>query len=168
MVKLQQSFTRGGDIRKKQVDTSIVQFMSMSVDPTRDSVPVLREYANKMDVISDNWWMLTGNRDSIYKFAFDEMKVDQFSMEPVNPDFVHTSRFILIDKNMKVRGYYNGLDSTSLLKLAKDVGYIMLEKDRTRKSEVFQQIIELSWLWLVIAVLVGGFVYYFTSTRQKN
>jgi hypothetical protein len=44
----------------------------------------------------------------------------------------------------------------------------MLEKDKGRKSEVFQQIIELSWLWLVIAVLVGGFVYYFTSTRQKN
>lgn len=168
MVKLQQAFTRGGDIRKKQVDTTIVQFVSMSVDPARDSVPVIREYANKMDVISDNWWLLTGNRDSIYKFAFEEMRVDKFSMEPVNPDFVHTSRFILIDKNMKVRGYYNGLDSASLLKLAKDVGYIMLEKDRTRKSEVFQQIIELSWLWLVIAVLVSGFVYYFTSTRQKN
>jgi hypothetical protein len=44
----------------------------------------------------------------------------------------------------------------------------MLEKDRGRKSEVFQQIIELSWLWLVIAVLVVGFVYYFNSTRQKN
>jgi protein SCO1/2 len=81
---------------------------------------------------------------------------------------VHTSRFVLIDKNMQVRGYYNGLDSTSLLKLAKDVGYIMLEKDKKKKSKVFQQIIDLSWLWLIIAVLVGGFVYYFTSTRQKN
>jgi protein SCO1/2 len=69
---------------------------------------------------------------------------------------------------MQVRGYYNGLDSASLLKLAKDVGYIMLEKDRTKKSEVFTQIIDLSWLWLVIAVLVAGFVYYFSSTRQKN
>jgi protein SCO1/2 len=138
------------------------------VDPQRDSVPVLREYANKMGVVADNWWLLTGNRDAIYKFAFEEMKVDKFSMEPVNPDFVHTSRFILIDKKMQVRGYYSGLDTTSLLKLAKDVGYIMLEKDRTKKSELFQQIIDLSWLWLVIAVLVAGFVYYFTSTRQKN
>jgi protein SCO1/2 len=168
MAKLQQSFIKGGDTRKKQVDTTIVQFMSISVDPERDKVPVIREYANKMEVNSDNWWLLTGNRDSIYNFAFEEMKVDKFSMEPVNPDFVHTSRFILIDKNMQVRGYYNGLDSASILKLAKDVGYIMLEKDRGRKSEVFQQIIELSWLWLVIAVLVGGFVYYFSSTRQRN
>ena len=71
MSKLQQSFSRGGDVRKK-LDTSIVHFMSISVDPIRDSVQVLLDYANKMGVISDNWWLLTGNRDSIYKFAFEE------------------------------------------------------------------------------------------------
>ena len=166
MSKLQRSFSRGGDEHKK-IDTSVVQFISISVDPERDSVGRLREYANKMGVVSDNWWLLTGNRDSIYNFAFEEMKVDKFSEEPVSPDFVHTSRFVLIDKNMQVRGYYNGLDSTSLLKLAKDVGYIMLEKDRTKKSEVFQQIVDLSWLWLVVAVVVAGFVYTFSKNRQK-
>jgi protein SCO1/2 len=129
---------------------------------------VISEYANKMGVQSDNWWLLTGNRDSIYKFAFEEMKVDKFSEEPVSPDFVHTSRFVLIDRKMQVRGYYNGLDSNSLMKLAKDVGYIMLEKDKKKKNKVFQDIVDLSWLWLVIVVLVTGFVYYFSATRQKN
>ncbi|MEY4052718.1 MAG: SCO family protein [Chitinophagia bacterium] len=167
MSKLQQSFTRGGDIRKK-VDTSIVQFMSISVDPIRDSVPVLRAYANKTGVIADNWWLLTGNRDSIYNFAFEELKVDQFSQEPISPDFVHTSRFILIDKKMQIRGYYNGLDSASLLKLAKDVGYLMLEKDKTKKNKIFQDIIDLSWLWLVIALLVSSFVYYFNTKFNKK
>jgi len=142
--------------------------MSISVDPNRDSVPVLRDYGNKMNVAAENWWLLTGNRDSIYKFAFEEMKVDSFSTEPVSPDFVHTSRYILIDKKMQVRGYYNGLDSASLLKLAKDVGYIMLEKDRSKKSEVFQQIVDLSWLCLVVAVVVAGFVYTFAKNRQNN
>ncbi len=168
MAKLQQSFSRGGNSRKKVLDTNFIQFISFSVDPERDSVPVLRDYANKMNVASDNWWLLTGNRDSIYKFAFEEMKVDQFSTEPVSPDFVHTSRFVLIDKKMQVRGYYNGLDSASMLKLAKDVGYLMLEKDKTKKSKVFQDIVDLSWLWLVIALLVSSFVYYFTKTRLKN
>ena len=167
MSKLQQSFSRGGDVRKK-VDTSIVHFMSISVDPNRDSVPVLRAYANKMGVIADNWWLLTGSRDSIYKFAYEELKVDQFSEEPISPDFVHTSRFILIDKKMQVRGYYNGLDSTSILKLAKDVGYLMLEKDKTKKNKIFQDIIDLSWLWLVIALLVSGFVYYFNTKFNKK
>jgi protein SCO1/2 len=79
--------------------------MSISVDPNRDSVPVLRAYANKTGVIADNWWLLTGNRDSIYKFAFEELKVDQFSQEPISPDFVHTSRFILIDKKIELITY---------------------------------------------------------------
>ena len=166
MSSLQQSFSRGGDVRKK-LDTSIVHFMSISVDPIRDSVPVLRAYANKTGVIADNWWLLTGNRDSIYKFAYEELKVDQFSEEPISPDFVHTSRFILIDKKMQVRGYYNGLDSTSILKLAKDVGYLMLEKDKTKKNKIFQDIVDLSWLWLIIALLVSWFVYYF-NTKFNN
>ena len=70
---------------------------------------------------------------------------------------------------MQVRGYYNGLDSTSILKLAKDVGYLMLEKDKTKKNKIFQDIIDLSWLWLIIALLVSGFVYYFnTNFNKKN
>jgi len=70
---------------------------------------------------------------------------------------------------MQVRGFYNGLDSASILKLAKDVGYLMLEKDKTKKNKVFQDIVDLSWLWLVIVVLVSGFVYYFnTKFNKKN
>ena len=167
MAKLQQSFIKGGDLRKK-IDSSIVQFISFSVDPAHDSVSVLKNYADRFNVNHDNWWMLTGNRDSIYKFAFEELKVDKFSDEPINPDFVHTSRFVLIDKDYKVRGYYNGLDSVSLSKLAKDIGLLMLEKDKKKKSELFIQIIDLSWLWLIIVCLVIFFVVYMRSRRKIN
>ena len=167
MAKLQQSFIRGGDTRKK-IDTSIVQFISFTVDPERDSVRALKDYADRFSVNHDNWWMLTGNRDSIYKFAFEELKVDKFSTEPINPDFVHTSRFVLMDKEYTVRGYYNGLDSVSLSKLARDIGLLMLEKDKKQKSEVFSQIIDLSWLWLIILLLVTFFVLYMRSRRKLN
>lgn len=167
MAKLQQSFIRGGDTRKK-IDSSIVQFISFTVDPERDSVRALKDYADRFSVNHDNWWMLTGSRDSIYKFAFEELKVDKFSTEPISPDFVHTSRFVLIDKEYTVRGYYNGLDSVSLSKLARDIGLLMLEKDRKQKSEVFSQIIDLSWLWLIILLLVTFFVLYMRSRRKIN
>ena len=167
MAKLQQSFIRGGDTRKK-IDTSIVQFISFSVDPERDSVSVMKDYADRFGVNHDNWWMLTGNRDSIYKFAFEELRVDKFSTEPISPDFVHTSRFILLDRDYVVRGYYNGLDSNSLSKLARDIGLLMLEKDKKQKSEVFSQIIDLSWLWLVIILLVTFFVLYMRGRRKLN
>lgn len=167
MAKLQQSFIRGGDMRKK-VDTPIVQFMSFTVDPQHDSVSVLKAYADRYGVNHDNWWMLTGSRDSIYKFAFEELKVDKFSQEPISPEFVHTSRFILIDKEHIIRGWYNGLDSTSISKLARDIGSLMLEKNKKEKSEVFSQILDLSWLWLIIVVCVIFFVVYMRGRRKIN
>lgn len=158
---------RGGNTRKK-LDSSIVQFISFSVDPEHDSVPVLKAYADRMRVNHDNWWMLTGNRKAIYDFAFNELKVDKFSEEPVTPDFVHTSRFVLLDKFYKVRGYYNGLDSASMLKLSRDIGLLLLEKDKTKKSKLFIQIQELGWLWLIIVVLVIFFVVFMQSRRKKE
>ena len=167
MSKLQQSFIRGGDTRKK-IDTSIVQFISFTVDPERDSVPVIKNYADRFGVNPDNWWLLTGSKDSIYKFAFEELKVDKFSEEPITPDFVHTSRFVLIDKKCQVRGYYNGMDSVSLAKLARDIGVLMLEKDTKEKSTVFREIIDLSWLWLIVVSLIIFFVVYMRGRRKIN
>lgn len=167
MAKLQRSFITGGDTRNK-IDTSIVQFISFSVDPQRDSVPVLKVYADRFGVNHDNWWMLTGSRDSIYRFAFEELKVDKFTDEPITPDFVHTSRFVLIDKDHVVRGYYDGLDSLSLGKLARDIGLLMLEKDKKQKSEVIGAIVDLKWLWLVITLLVIIFVAYMQRRRKAN
>lgn len=167
MARLQQSFIKGGNTRKK-IDTSIVQFMSFSIDPERDSPAKLKEYADRFGVNHDNWWLLTGNRDSIYRFVFEEMKVDKYSEEPIHPDFVHTSRFVLIDKEYKIRGYYNGLDTASISKLARDIGLLMLEKDEKKKSTVFRQIIDLSWLWLVIVCLVVFFMLYIRRNRKKD
>jgi len=168
MVKMQQSFMNGGEVRNK-IDTSIVQFISMSIDPERDSVSVLKNYADRFGVNPDNYWMLTGKKDSIYRFAFEELKVDQFSVEPISPDFIHTSRFVLLDRNMVVRGYYDGLDkdSTSLSQLARDIGLLMLEKDKTKKSELFLEIIDLKWLWAIVVLIVVIFVVVFYRNRNN-
>lgn len=167
MAKLQRSFLKGGDPNHK-IDTSIVQFLSFSIDPDHDSASVLKAYADRYGVDHDNWWFLTGPRDSIYRFAFEELKVDKFSEEPVTPEFIHTSRFVLLDKKYQVRGWYNGLDSTSLGQLAKDIGVLMLEKDKTARSEVFTEILNLSWLWLLVVMLVIIFVLYLRGRRKKN
>jgi protein SCO1/2 len=52
--------------------------------------------------------------------------------------------------------------------LARDIGLLMLEKDRTKRSTIFTQIVDLSWLWLLIAVFVAGFVWYFKKGRDKD
>lgn len=167
MATLQQSFKKGGNVRNK-IDTSIVQFVSFTVDPEHDSVAVLKNYADRFGVNHDNWWMLTGDKAAIYKFAFEELKVDQFSEEPISPDFVHTSRFVLIDKEYKVRGYYNGLDSAQMLKLSQDIGLLLLEKDVKKKNGIFRQIIDLSWLWLIIVLAITFFMFYMGGRRKIN
>lgn len=171
MSKLQQSFITGGNVRKK-IDTSVVQFISLSIDPERDSVSVLKNYADKYGVNPDNWWMLTGNRDTIYNYIFNELKIDKLEKVPVSPDFPHTGRFVLLDKDYVVRGRleepYSGLDSTSLGTLARDIGLLMLEKDKTKRSTVFTQIVDLSWLWLLVVVCVTGFVWYMSKRRKIN
>jgi protein SCO1/2 len=173
MAKLQQSFIKGGNTRRK-IDTSVVQFISFSIDPDNDSVPVLKHYADAYNVNPDNWWLLTGNRDSIYSYIFNELKIDKLEKVPVSPEFPHTGRFVLMDRNYYVRGRleqpYSGLekDSASLGVLARDIGLLMLEKDRTKKSSIFTKIIDLSWLWLIVALLVTGFVWYFKNKLNKE
>ena len=165
MARLQHSFILGGDTRNK-IDTSVVQFVSFTIDADRDTVKALKDYADRFGVNHDNWWMLTGDQKKISRFAFEELKVDQFDNEPLDSDFVHTNRFVVLDKDYVVRGYYNGLDTLEVAKLARDIGLLMLEKDKNKKSEVFAEIIDLKWLWLIVVALVVFFVVYMMG-RQK-
>ena len=169
MLKLQESFKTGGEARLK-VDTSVVQFISLSIDPENDSIQKLKKYADNFGINPDNWWLLTGNRDSIYKFIFEELRIDKLSKEPVDKDFAHTSRFALLDKNYQMRGRlgqaYDGLDSTSMGVLARDIGLLMMEKDKKKPSTIFTEIISLSWLWLVIALIIALFMWLLNKGRN--
>ena len=173
MKKLQQSFAKGGNTREK-IDSSVVQFISLSIDPERDSVPVLKHYADAYGVNPDNWWLLTGNRDSIYDYIFNELKIDKLEKVPISPEFPHTGRFVLLDKNYVVRGRleqpYSGIakDSASLSVLARDIGLLFLEKDKKEKSKVASAIIDLSWLWLIALLLISGFIWSFTQRKKKE
>ena len=138
MARLQQSFSHNNKNGRKVIDSSIVRFLSFSIDPERDSVAALKKYADKFKVDHDNWWILTGNKKTIYDFALNELKLGLVDGEGVDTSFIHSQKFVLLDKDYVVRGYYNGLDTTSLSTLAKDIGLLMLEKDKTKKVNIFQ------------------------------
>ena len=122
MKRLQNSFVK---------NDSIVQFVSVSVDPVHDSVPELRKWAERFNVDPDSWWVVTGNRDSIYHFAINEIKAD-IADSNVDTAFIHTENFFLLDKQRVIRGWYNGFDSTDQKKLVHDIPLLMLEKDQKR------------------------------------
>ncbi len=118
----------------KQLNPAYVQFLSFSVDPERDSVPVLRTYGDRFGVNPDEWWLLTGPKKQIYEFSIKELKLGLADGEGVDSNFIHTQKLVLLDKEHVVRGYYNGLDSVDLAKLANDMIFIMLEKDKNYVS----------------------------------
>ena len=137
MSTLQHSFLTQGNLKQK-IDTSLVQFVSFTIDSKRDSFQSLKNYADRFNVNHDNWWFLTGDSKKISQFAFEELKVDQFNGQPLDSDFVHTNKFVLLDRNYIVRGFYNGLDTASVGLLARDIGLLMLEKDKAKKGTVFK------------------------------
>ncbi len=111
---------------------TLLQILSFSVDPVRDSSERLRQYANKHQINPDNWWLLTGDKKEIYDIARHEFFVTVTEGNGGEDDFIHTEKLVLIDKNGHIRGYYNGLDSNAIRQCANDIAVLHLEKDRNR------------------------------------
>lgn len=122
---------------RRKIDSSFVHFLSFSVDPERDSADALKKYADRYGINHDSWWFLTGPKKDIYDFALEELKLGLQDGEGVDSNFIHTQKFVLMDRERVVRGYYNGLDSASMSKLAEDITILMLEKDKKKKRKLF-------------------------------
>lgn len=144
MKRLQHSFEK---------NESIVQFISISVDPERDSVPELRKFADRFNANQDNWWFVTGNKKEIYDFAFSEIKASIADTD-VDTAFIHTENFFLLDSNRVVRGWYNGFDTVKLAQLARDIPTLMLEKDKKSPSVLRGFIPLLPIIFIGIAIVI--------------
>jgi protein SCO1/2 len=106
------------DFYKKDAD---IMFLSHSVTPFIDSVSVLKEYADRKGVIDGKWNVTTGSKKDIYELArksyfavLDEGNGDE-------NDFIHTEQFVLVDKEKRIRGYYDGTEKEDMIKLKKDI-----------------------------------------------
>lgn len=107
-----------------------VMFLSHSVTPVIDSVSVLRSYADKKGVIDGKWNVTTGEKKHIYDLArksyfavLDEGNGDE-------NDFIHTENFVLIDKNRRIRGMYDGTEKENMQKIINDISLLKEEYDR--------------------------------------
>ena len=122
---LQTSFKK--DTKKEASLDTVVQFISITVDPARDTFPAMRVYADRYGVNHDHWWFLTGDKETIYNFARKELGVSAGTAGRGGNDLIHTSQFILIDNDRIVRGYYNGLNDIEVRKCADDIVLLTME-----------------------------------------
>lgn len=118
MAKVQEAF----------MDDPEVLLLSHSVTPSMDSVPVLKNYAEKNGVLDHKWHLVTGNKAEIYELGRNQYFVENELGVPKDiNDFLHTENFLLVDKNKHIRGIYNGLNRASIAQLITDVKALKLE-----------------------------------------
>jgi protein SCO1/2 len=112
-----------------------VVILSYTVDPEHDSVEALQNYAEQYGAIKDKWYLLTGNRSQIYDLAkrgyFVNAKEGNLQSSDLEENFVHTDKFILVDKEGHIRGFYNGTDPKDVDRLNLEVK-ILLDQYKTQ------------------------------------
>jgi len=104
-----------------------VMFVSHTVHPEIDSVQVLKAYAEKYDVNSDKWIMLTGAKEEIYSLARKSYFAVLTEGDGGERDFIHTENFVLMDKHQRIRGYYDGTLAEDMERLKNDIEILRLE-----------------------------------------
>lgn len=104
-------------------DNPDVLFVSLTSDPQRDSVPVLKRYADSMQVNTAQWQFLTGRKDSLYKTARYSFRIDDPDNFVTNEsvDFLHTQFVALVNRKGEVVKIYDGLKPSELKTLDKDI-----------------------------------------------
>ncbi|MBJ2174959.1 SCO family protein [Aureibaculum sp. A20] len=100
---------------------STVKFLSHSVTPVIDSIPILRAYADKKGVIDGKWNLVTGNKKQIYNLARKSYFAVLDEGDGGEQDFIHTEQFILIDKKRQIRGFYDGTNKEDIQQIIKDI-----------------------------------------------
>lgn len=105
-----------------------VHLVSISVDPERDTPAVLKEYAAEWNADPERWSFLTGEKEAIYSLAREGFLLG------VNPEggtlvepIMHSQRFVLVDEEGMIRGYYDGFDDEKTGVLLDDLFYLLGE-----------------------------------------
>lgn len=135
-----------------------VRLVSISVDPEHDTPEVLAEYATRYGAVPERWLFLTGSKEAIYRLAIEGFRLgvvdrgehaqqgmdnDRGWLGPAsawahlvpNADrdpILHSSRFVLVDRQAQIRGYYHSTDWESLERLRDNVKVVLRESSKER------------------------------------
>ena len=104
-----------------------VKLLSYSVIPEIDTIEQLKRYAIENKVDDKIWNLVTGDKKEIYTLARKSYLVVQNDGNGGPHDMIHTENFVLIDKENRIRGYYDGTDINEMDRLITEIG--MLKND---------------------------------------
>ena len=108
---------------------SMIMLLSHSVTPGADDPAALKKYAVNYGVTDNKWFLLTGNRDSIYTLARKSYFADEdLGLKKDSNDFLHTENMLLIDKQRRIRGIYKGTSPSEIQNMISDIRLLETEK----------------------------------------
>ena len=109
-----------------------VRILSFTVDPKVDTVAQMKRYAVAHGADAKSWFFLTGTQEKLYELArksfFVLKPAETENQGDVGSDFIHTNNFVLVDKEMRIRGYYDGTNSKEVDELIGDIALLVKEK----------------------------------------
>ena len=103
-------------------DLDDVRLVSITIDPANDTPEALAAYARRYKANPERWWFLTGPADEIRKISYDA-----FHLSDVGGALEHSSRFALVDRKGRIRGYYETTDANALQQLVEDIKKVRKE-----------------------------------------
>lgn len=113
MKKLQDDLPRG------------VYLVSISVDPEYDAPSILKRYASAYGADPERWKFLTGKEDAIYRLAREGLHMDaRKRKEETGWTITHDEHFALVDREGRIRGYYDMQDRRELAELREHAGLL--------------------------------------------
>ncbi|WP_026135734.1 SCO family protein [Nafulsella turpanensis] len=110
-----------------------VKILSHSIDPVHDTVAVLKKYANRLGVSSEQWHFVTGDKEKIFELAQKSYMVSVLEDAESPGGVAHSGAFLLIDSKGRIRGHYDGTK-------AEEVDRLMLDMDVLLKEENLQDV----------------------------
>jgi protein SCO1/2 len=108
-------------LQDKIMDDKEVMLLSHSVTPDIDSVPQLKKYALEKGVDDRKWNLVTGDKKEIYELARKSYLAVKTDGDGGPYDMIHTENFILVDKERRIRGFYDGTNTEAMEKLLSDL-----------------------------------------------
>jgi protein SCO1/2 len=100
--------TRVSELYKKYATSDQVQFVSISVDPDRDSLKVLQEYATSYGVTDNRWLFIRAPIEEVHRVS------EKGFMLAGELPTIHSTKLILVDRDLNIRGYYDSFEDEHL------------------------------------------------------
>jgi protein SCO1/2 len=109
-------------------DNADFKMVSYTVDPARDTAEFLQQYADQYKADTSQWKFVTGPKKQLYDLARYGYYLPVQAGTGDSEDFIHSDQFILVDRKSRIRGYYDGTDSTAVDSLIADIKVLLNEK----------------------------------------